>query len=254
MSRRSSYQPHELADLALEHLIRLIARRSGPGAEPHRPHRVADRRERVSQLVRQHRQELGLASVRLGKIRRQRPQVVRQAFPLGHVLADRRVRHRPPVGVGQRQDLVSHPARLAGLEVPEADLDLAVAVLQDRRKEFVGDPVLILGEEERRHGLPAGLVQIGEPDHLQPGAVDEERNALEIAYADEVSAGLDQRDELLAVRLDLPLAGHVAHDLGRAHHVPVVVLDRGDRERDPHTVAVAPHTLGHEVVDPPARL
>ena len=48
---------------------------------------VADRRQRVAQLVRQHRQELVLAAVGLGQIRRQAAQVVFQPLSLGHVLA-----------------------------------------------------------------------------------------------------------------------------------------------------------------------
>ena len=67
-------------------------------AELQRPDGVADRRERIAQLVRQHRQELVLAAVRFGQVRRQLAQVVLQPLALGDVLADRRER-RPAVRV-----------------------------------------------------------------------------------------------------------------------------------------------------------
>ena len=60
---------------------------------------------------------------------------------------------------------------------------------------------LILGEEERRAPASArASSMLVEPDHLQAGAVDEERNAVQVAHADEVGAVLDQRDELLRGR------------------------------------------------------
>ena len=89
-----------------------------------------------------------------------------------------------------------------------------------------------------------------EADHLQAGAVDEERNAVQIAHADEVGAVLDQRDEPLALGLGALAVGDVAHDLRRPDDAAVVVFDGRDRERDQDALAVRPHALGLEVLDP----
>ena len=67
--------------------------------------------------------------------------------------------------------------------------------------------------------MSARLVDALQADHLQPGAIDEERNAVEVADADEVGAVLDQRDEPLALGLEPRCARDVARDLRGAHHV-----------------------------------
>ena len=69
------------------------------------------------------------------------------------------------------------------------------------------------GKKKIPHGRAARLVEVVEPDHLQPGAIDEERDAVQVAHADEVGAVLDQRDELLAVGLGPLAVGDV--DAGR---------------------------------------
>ena len=162
-----------------------------PRAEPQRPQRVADRRERVAQLVGQHRQELVLAAVRLGQVGRELAQVVLQPLPLGDVLADgREATGRPRRRAAQ--DLVGHPARLAGLEVAEANVDLAVAFSGTDGKNSLMIRCLVLGEEERRHGLARGPRPDRRARPSQPGAVHEERNAVQVADADEVGAVLDQ--------------------------------------------------------------
>ena len=61
---------------------------------------VADRRQRVAQLVGQHRQELVLAAVGFGQVRRQLPQVVLEPLSLGDILADRRKRDGRPSASG----------------------------------------------------------------------------------------------------------------------------------------------------------
>src|SRR4029079_13844356 len=102
----------------------------------------------------------------------------------------------------------------------------AVALLQDPRQELLDDPRLILRKEESLHGRAASLGEVGEYDHLEPGAVDEERHAGQIADADEVRAALDQRDELLAVGLR-PLALRDVRARPRQEtHASAVVGDR----------------------------
>ena len=127
MSSRSSTRRDHLADLPLQHVGRRAESVAVVAAQPQRSRGVADRRERVAQLVRQHRQELVLAAVGFGQIRRQAAQVVFQ--PPRSVTSWLTVASAIGLsgGVGQRQHLVGHPAGFAGLEVPEADLDLAVA-------------------------------------------------------------------------------------------------------------------------------
>src|SRR4029453_8556257 len=97
----------------------------------------------------------------------------------------------------------------AGLEMTEANLDLAVAGLQDLGKEFLENPLLILRKEERCHRYTAGFVDVVEADHVQAGAVDEERHAVQVAHADEVGAALDQRDKFFALGLGSPAVGDV---------------------------------------------
>ena len=76
---------------------------------------------------------------------------------------------------------------------------------------------MILGWSSGKKNVATGVRRASsdavEPDHLQAGAVDEERNAVQVADADEVGAVLDQRDELLAVGLGPLAVGDV--DAGR---------------------------------------
>ena len=57
-----------------------------------------------------------------------------------------------------------------------------------------------------------------EPDHRQAGAVDEERNAVQVADADEVGAVLDERDELLALGLGALAIGDVGAGRRQEQH------------------------------------
>ena len=165
-----------------------------------------------------------------GEVRRQACEVVGEPLAFGHILADCRKCRRPSGSIRQYQHLVGHPAGVAGLEVPEADLDLAVALFEDRRKELVHDSWLIFREEERREGRATGLFEVVEPDHRQPSTVDEKRNALEVAHADEIGAALDERDKLLAVGFGTLAVGDVAHDFRRADDTACVVFHGRDRE------------------------
>ena len=175
--------------------------------------------------------------------------LVLQPLALGHVLADRRERHRLPRGVGQRQQLVGHPARLARLEVPEADLDLAVALLHHRRKELVHDPGPVLGEEEVLDARGARLLDALEPDQVQARPVDEERDRVQAADADEVRAGLDERDEFLPLGPGPLAVADVPRDLGRADDEARLVPDGRHRERDRDTLAVPADPFGLHVLD-----
>ena len=64
-SSRSSISRDQVLDLALDHVAGPRALRLGQLLQPQQLHGGADRRQRVAQLVGQHRQELVLAPVRL---------------------------------------------------------------------------------------------------------------------------------------------------------------------------------------------
>src|SRR5512138_2675083 len=149
--------------------------RSIAAAEPQRSYRAADRSERIAQFVREHRQKLVLPSVRVRQLLCDTAQVVLQTLSFCDVLAHGRERNRPSIHARQAQYLVRHPPGVAGLEVPKADLDLTVAILQDRWKKLVHDAVLVFGEKERRHRRATSLLDVIEPHHPQSGAIDEER-------------------------------------------------------------------------------
>ena len=146
-----------------------------------------------------------------------RAQVVFEPLALGHVLADCRECRRPSGSIRQRQHLVGHPARVAGLEMPEADLDLAVALFKDRRKELVHDSCVDLpgrrttrpacggparGCRARPSSSPARLTKNGTPSrsHMPMKSVLVSTSA----------------DELLAVGFGTLAVGDVAHDFRRA--------------------------------------
>ena len=63
---------------------------------------VAERRQRIAQLVRQRRQELVLLTIGGREVGRELPQVVLEAAPLGHVLADGGEGHRPAARISER--------------------------------------------------------------------------------------------------------------------------------------------------------
>ena len=121
-------------------------------------------------------------------------------------------------------------------------VDCAVALLEHRGEELLHEPGLILREEVVRHRHPARLLEIVEAHHLQPGAVDEEGDALQIGHADEVAAVLDERHELLPIGLGALAVGDVDARRGHEQHLSRLVLDRHDRDvRDPLAA------VGHEV-------
>ena len=76
------------------------------------------------------------------------------------------------------EHLVRHPARLARLEVPEPHLDLAVALLEHRRKELVRDPRLVLREEELAHTACAAPPRGCRARSARARAIDEDRHGL----------------------------------------------------------------------------
>ena len=87
-------QPRQLVDLALDDVARARALLVGQLLEPHQLHRVADRRQRVAQLVRQHGQELVLAAVGLAELLLALAQARGRGLELGGALARRGSRAR----------------------------------------------------------------------------------------------------------------------------------------------------------------
>ena len=83
-----------------------------------------------------------------------------------------------------------------------------------------------------------------QPDHLQPGPVDEERDAFQVAHADEVGAVLDQRDELLPVGLGPLAVGDVGPGRGQEQDPARLVLDRQDGDVH-HPLAAVGDEVGH---------
>ena len=74
---------------------------------------------------------------------------------------------------------------------------------------------------------------------------------VQIAYADEVGAVFDERDEPLALGLGQLAVGDVAHDLRRADDLACVIFDGRHRERHLNALAVGSQALGLEMVDSP---
>ena len=56
------------------------------------------------------------------------------------------------------------------------------------------------GRRNPATGVLPSLFDAVQTDHFQAGAIDEERNTIQIAHADEVSAVFDERDKLLAAQ------------------------------------------------------
>ena len=79
------HEPHHVADLALHHVGAGGDDRGVIAGQAHDPERVADRRERVPQLVRQHREELVLSPVGVGEVGGEAAQLRLEASPLGDV-------------------------------------------------------------------------------------------------------------------------------------------------------------------------
>ena len=145
---------------------------------------------------------------------------------VGDIVADRREAGGGSSVIGERQDLVSHPASGAGLEVAEADLDFALSIAQHLRQELAEDPGPILRKEELPQGRLRRLLEALQPHHVQPGAIDEEWHALQIAQADEVLAVFQDPHEPVSLGFGANPRRHVAHDLRGRHHHPGRVGDR----------------------------
>ena len=100
-------QPHQLSQLPLHGVARASQRTSAsPSARFRTSSMLRQRRERIAQLVRERRQELVLAAVGFGQVRRQLAQIVFQPLALGDVLADRR---EAPIGLPVRRRSASTP-------------------------------------------------------------------------------------------------------------------------------------------------
>ena len=87
-------KPRQLPDLTLHDFRRRAQRIAPVPGKPEGSRGVADRRERIAQLMRQHREELVLATVGIRQIRGQPAEVVFEALSFGDVLTDRRKRDR----------------------------------------------------------------------------------------------------------------------------------------------------------------
>jgi hypothetical protein len=71
----------------------------------------------------------------------------------------------------------------------------------------------------------AGLLDPSQPDHRQPGPVDKERDAFQVAHANEVGAVLDQRDEIQALGFGPLALADVSCGLGRTDDLARLILD-----------------------------
>ena len=264
-------EARHLADLPLQHLRGRPERFSVASDDVQGADGVADRRKRVAQLVRQHRQELVLPPIRLRQVQRQPLQAVFEplsfgfrALALRDVDADRRERDNP-----------------AGLVADWLDGEV------DDAFGAVGDKVGHLGAEHLpggglpRRGLDGGRqLARGRPPWALPErladdllrrvparfprqAVRLDERPVQVHDAGEERALIEKRTEfgvrrrgfgqqLALALLSLSMAGHVAHDLRRADHLAGLVLDRRDGQRDEDRPAVASNALGFEVLDPPA--
>ena len=107
------------------------------------------------------------------------------------------------------------------------------------------------GKKNDAYGYLASHLDVVETNHLQAGAIDEERNAFQIAHPDEVGAGLDKRDEASRGRLRLRLRSVMSRTIFDAPTTrPEASLDRRDRKGHKDTTAVRANALGLKVIDP----
>ena len=85
--------------------------------------------------------------------------------------------------------------------MPEPHVHLAVTLVEHCRKELVHLRGSSSGKKKSRDGDAASLFQAVQADHLQAGAVHEDRHGIHVADADEVRAVLDECHELLPLGL-----------------------------------------------------
>jgi hypothetical protein len=144
-SSRSSTNPHHLVELPLHHVARVAREVGALVGELEQREAVAQRRERVAQLVRERGEELVLAPV--GGTQR-----LLGAAPLDHLALQRPVR---------RLDLVGAATHLGEHRVERVDqrADLVVARPAHAQREvaLLDDALGDVGdlEDRRRHRSPA---------------------------------------------------------------------------------------------------
>jgi hypothetical protein len=148
-------QPHHVRDLP-SHDPERLRRRAAAGGASQYIHTGADRRERVSELVRQRGQKLVLASVRApqllclpGELGLRLLQGLVHALALGHVEHHAGHALRPPRGVIRRPTPHHHPVQLA-VGPDDAVLDVIVGGVAHALLDRQGDPAPVLGVNASR--------------------------------------------------------------------------------------------------------
>ena len=223
--------------MAVNHVAAVAHRRAGRGLELQDGHRVAYRRQRIAQLVREHREEFIHLARRMLEIA--------QPAAFGHVA--RHLGKSQMVAVGTaygRNDDVGPERRAVLAHAPALFLG---AALQQR-------VVQLLGRQPRSHVLAAKEhAVVLAYDLLRGIALDELRAAVpaldlaqRVQHVDCIVAhALDQQPEaLLALAqrllLQAPL-GQVARDLAETGQAAVGIAQRGDHHVRPENVAVLAH-------------
>ena len=162
-------QVHHVADLALHHFPDLAHRRRIVAAQAHHRQAVADRRQRITQLVRQGGQELGLAAVGLGQVVGQPAQFLFRALA------------RRDVGKQQRHLAAVRAADAGGVDIEPARhgrrLVLEARRLARERHPAIGvEPERVQAGQHLARGAAHGIHQAGvlleHRVHLQEAVVD----------------------------------------------------------------------------------
>src|SRR3569833_1364719 len=230
---------HHVIDLALDH--RVLARERGIAAQLDQLERGHDRRERVAQLVAEHRQELVLAPVRFlgGEPART---LLLAADPIREIARDLREPDQLTRGVADRADNGVRPEpRAVRADAPALvlepagltrDLELVIALPRrdvvrriEPREVHAEDLVRGVAHDRARARVPRGHValRIEHDQRVVADAVDQQPDAL---------LGLDQG------LLREPALAQVARDLRESHERAAIVAHRRDRAARPEPRAI----------------
>ena len=143
-----------------------------------------ERRQGVAQLVGQHHQELVLRGVRVS-------QPLFQTFLIVDVGAGPEPAFDPPGLVANRQGAAEPPAVAAGCAILEAIFDLERFSRANRRIPGVQGPLHVVGMEDRRPALVAGLA-LREVGVFVPAAVEVVEVAVGPGRPDDLRHGVGQ--------------------------------------------------------------
>src|SRR4051794_26570744 len=89
---------------------------------------------------------------------------------------------------------------------------------------------MIFGKEKVPYGVLAGLCNVSQSNHLQPGPIDVKGNAIGVAHADEVGAVFDDSHKTPSILFGPPTVGDVIAR-GREKQTPSrLVLDWQNRD------------------------